>query len=116
MSSRKVHPVTLLNELLSRAIVDVLGKEHEGADPVIRPAKSPELGDFQVNAAMALGKRIGTPPRDLAEKLVEAADLQAIAENVDVAGPGFINIRLKDHVLADALGGMSGADLGVCPR
>lgn len=115
MSSRQVHPVTLLNEILSRAIVDVLGKEYEGADPVIRPAKSPEFGDFQVNAAMALGKRIGTPPRDLAEKLVEAADLQAIAENVDVAGPGFINIRLKEEVLADALGGMSGADLGVTP-
>jgi len=115
MSSRQAHPVTLLNEILSRAIVDVLGKEHEGADPVIRPSKSPEFGDFQVNAAMSLGKKIGTPPRELAEKLVEAADLQAIAENVDVAGPGFINIRLREEVLADSLGGMSGADLGVSP-
>ncbi|MEE3002114.1 MAG: arginine--tRNA ligase [Planctomycetota bacterium] len=115
MSLRQAHPVTLLNEILSRAIVDVLGKEHEGADPVIRPSKSPEFGDFQVNAAMSLGKKIGTPPRELAEKLVEAADLQAIAENVDVAGPGFINIRLREEVLADSLGGMSGADLGVSP-
>ena len=115
MSSRQAHPVTLLNEIFSRAIVDVLGAEHEGADPVIRPSKNPEFGDFQVNAAMSLGKKMGTPPRELAEKLVEAADHQDIAEKVDVAGPGFINIRLRNEVLTDAVSGMSGSDLGVAP-
>ena len=115
MSQETAHPVTLLNEIFSRAIVDVLGPEHEGVDPVIRPSKSPEFGDFQVNAAMSLGKRIGTPPRDLATQLVEAAELSSIAETVDIAGPGFINIRLSETVLSDALDGMSGNGLGVTP-
>ena len=83
-----------------------LGDDYAGSDPLIRNTANPELGDFQCNAAMGLAKRVGQPPRDLAQKLVEVVDLEAIAEDLEIAGPGFINIRLKTDALANALGDM----------
>ena len=115
MPSTYIHPAAALHELVSSAIVDVLGEDHAGTDPVIRAAKNPEFGDFQVNAAMSLGKKVGTQPRELAQKLVDAMDVSAIAEPPDVAGPGFINVKLKTSAIADALTGISEADLGVEP-
>ena len=89
------------------------GEEFAGSDPLIRNTANPELGDFQCNAAMGLAKRVGQPPRDLAQKLVEVVDLEAIAEDLEIAGPGFINIRLKTDALANALGDMDNEQLGV---
>ena len=56
---------------------------------------------------MSLGKRVGTPPRELAQQLVDAMDVSAIAESPEIAGPGFINIRLKTSAIADALTGIA---------
>lgn len=113
MPTTHIHPATVLHELVSDAIVAVLGEDYAGTDPVIRGAKNPEFGDFQINAAMSLGKRVGTPPRELAQQLVDAMDVSAIAESPDIAGPGFINIRLKTSAIADALTGIAEGDLGV---
>ena len=75
MPTTHIHPATVLHELVSDAIVAVLGEDYAGTDPVIRGAKNPEFGDFQINAAMSLGKRVGTPPRELAQQLVDAMDV-----------------------------------------
>ncbi|MEM8835807.1 MAG: arginine--tRNA ligase [Planctomycetota bacterium] len=85
------------------------------ADAMLAPAKNPEHGDFQCNAAMSLGKRLKTTPRDLAESIVSHANalLADIAEPLDVAGPGFINIRLKADALSGALAHIDAHDLGV---
>ena len=107
------HPVAALHGLFADAIVNVLGDEYSGTDPVIRASRNPEFGDFQVNAAMGLGKKTGTPPRDLAQQLVDALDVSAIAEPPDIAGPGFINIRLKTNALIATLEAMSGDGLGI---
>ena len=48
-----------LPDLFADAIVHVLGEEYSGTDPVIRASRNPEFGDFQVNAAMGLGKKTG---------------------------------------------------------
>ncbi len=63
---------------------------------MIRPAGDPKHGDFQANFAMPLGKRAGKPPRDVAQTIVDQADLSAICQNVEIAGPGFINLKLDD--------------------
>ncbi len=106
-------PTALIERAFSAAIADVLGPEHADADPVVRPAGKPEHGDFQVNGAMPLAKKAGMKPRELAERLVEAADVTAIAEPPEVAGPGFINVRLRPQALAAALAAMAGPELGL---
>ncbi len=80
-----------------------------GSETIVVPAARPEFGDYQSNGCMAAAKRIGTNPRQLAEKVVSFLDLSGIAENVSVAGPGFINIRLDTGWLAGQLAGQ-GAD------
>ncbi|HEV8625355.1 MAG TPA: arginine--tRNA ligase [Acidimicrobiia bacterium] len=71
-----------------------------GADPVVRRS---DRADYQVNGSMALAKRTGRPPRDLAQELVDRVELADIAHPPEVAGPGFINVTLHDAFLARAL-------------
>ncbi|MBW8885838.1 MAG: arginine--tRNA ligase, partial [Planctomycetia bacterium] len=81
------------------------------ADPVkvtelldmIRPAQDSKFGDCQANFAMPLGKQLGQPPRDVAAQLVAAAKLDDLCQQPEIAGPGFINLRLRDDWLADQL-------------
>jgi arginyl-tRNA synthetase len=64
---------------------------------LIRHAERAQFGDFQIDGVMALAKTLQIPPRTLAEKLVETLELTDIAEKVEIAGPGFINIFLKPN-------------------
>ena len=70
---------------------------------MIRPTQDDKFGDYQVNCAMALGKKLGKPPRDIAGDLLESVRLDDICEKVELAGPGFINLTLKDSSLTDYL-------------
>lgn len=108
-------PAAVLDAAFRRAITDVLGDEYVDVDPMIRPSQNPQFGDFQANMAMALAKRTGQKPRDLAEKIVAAVDLAAVADEPDIAGPGFINIRLKAPAIAAMLDAMDDDSLGVQP-
>lgn len=63
---------------------------------LIRRSQDERFGDYQANFAMPLGKQLGRPPREIAEEVIARLDLKDLAESVEVAGPGFINIRLKD--------------------
>ncbi len=65
------------------------------------PTGSADYGDYQCNAAMALARTLQQKPRDIAQSLVDRAQRHASVERMDVAGPGFINIRLKTAWLAD---------------
>jgi arginyl-tRNA synthetase len=107
-------PVVVLTERLQSAIETVLGTEFRGADPVLRRSAQPQFGDYQANAAMSLGKRVGRAPRDLAQSIVDALDVLDVCSAVEVAGPGFINLTLRDEALADAAQTLVGDDrLGV---
>jgi arginyl-tRNA synthetase len=85
---------------LQRAVAAALGSEFAEVDPVVQPTGNPEFGDYQANLAMALGKRLGQKPRDLAQQIVEQLPRDGLIEQVDVAGPGFINITLTGQTLA----------------
>ncbi|MBQ0719246.1 MAG: arginine--tRNA ligase [Gammaproteobacteria bacterium] len=63
----------------------------------------PEFGDFQANGALAAAKRLKRKPRDLATDIVANLKLEGIADKIDIAGPGFINIHLSDDYLAASL-------------
>src|SRR5213080_4226838 len=106
-------PSLVLERRFGDGIVAAFGDELAGADPVIRPS---EHADFQANGAMALGKRLGRPPREVAEAIVAAAELDDVCEAVEVAGPGFINLTLKPEFIQTELDALvDDARLGVRP-
>ncbi|HZW09931.1 MAG TPA: arginine--tRNA ligase [Phycisphaerales bacterium] len=111
-------PVELLGSRVSAAIGAAAPGAGADADPMISASKRAELGDFQSNAAMPLAKRLGTSPRELAARIVANLDVSGLCEPVtesDIAGPGFINFRLKPDALAALLARMDAADLGLAP-
>lgn len=70
---------------------------------LIRVAQDPKFGDYQANFAMPLGKVLGKSPRDVATQIVTAAKLDDLVQTPEIAGPGFINLRLWDEWVAAAL-------------
>jgi arginyl-tRNA synthetase len=90
----------LLNERFARAFARLTGSD---AAPLVQPSGRPEFGDYQVNGAMGAAKALKQNPRQFAEQVVSAADVDDLVERLEVAGPGFINIHLKPAFLAGAL-------------
>ncbi|MFZ1287287.1 MAG: arginine--tRNA ligase [Candidatus Phosphoribacter sp.] len=90
-------PHDTLAPVISAAIAAAFGDEHRGADPVLR---SSQFADLQSNAALALAKRLGMPPREVATRLVQALDVTGVCERVEISGPGFVNLTLADSWIA----------------
>lgn len=67
---------------------------------MIRPAQDARFGDFQANMAMPLGKALSKPPRDVAAEIVSHLDVSDLCDDPEVAGPGFINLRVRTDRLA----------------
>jgi arginyl-tRNA synthetase len=67
---------------------------------MVLPSQDGRFGDYQANVAMPLGKRLGKPPREVAAELVRLVDVADLCESPEIAGPGFINLRLKDDWIA----------------
>jgi len=88
---------------ITRALVQVVGPEGDSIDPLVRPTQDPRFGDYQSNVALGLAKRLGRKPREVAEELVAALDLAYVCEAPEIAGPGFINLRVRPAFLAAAL-------------
>lgn len=81
---------------------------------MIRPAQDAKFGDFQANFAMALSKQLGKSPREIAESVSSQLKIDDLCEPPEIAGPGFINLRLKDSFLATQISKIAGDDrLGV---
>jgi arginyl-tRNA synthetase len=84
---------------------------------MVLPSQDAKFGDYQANLAMPLGKRLGKPPREIAGQLIELLDVAGVCEPPEIAGPGFINLRLKDGWIVEQLAAAS-ADverLGIAP-
>ena len=86
--------------LLSARIERALAACGTPAPPLVHTASKPEFGHYQADGIMAAAKRNRTNPRALAERVVAALDADDVAESVEIAGPGFLNIRLNDAFLA----------------
>ncbi|HOC12368.1 MAG TPA: arginine--tRNA ligase [Propionicimonas sp.] len=84
-----------LPTLLSERVAAVAG-----IDPELRPATRPQFGHYQTNVALRLANADGRPPREVAASLVEKIQLDDLCEPLEVAGPGFINLRIRADVLA----------------
>jgi arginyl-tRNA synthetase len=70
----------------------------------VRPSGDPKFGDYQANGCMAIANAVGAKPRDVAESVRQAVDLAPLADKPEVAGPGFLNVRLREDWLSQALG------------
>src|SRR5438067_4116902 len=66
----------------------------------IKPSSNPDHGDYQANMAMAMAKALGQKPPDVAKAIIAALPANDVLEPPTVAGPGFINLRLKSEFLA----------------
>lgn len=82
------------------SILDARVRAVTGIDPEMRPASKPQFGHFQSNVALRLAKSEGRPPREVAADIVSRLDLDDLCEPLEIAGPGFINFRVKAEVLA----------------
>jgi len=74
-----------------------------GTAAVVKQAGRPEFGHYQANGVMAAAKKMNSKPRDFAEKVVAKLQLDDVAERVEIAGPGFINIHLEPAFLSAQL-------------
>jgi arginyl-tRNA synthetase len=92
-----------LEGAVTAALTAVVGPEGAEIDPVVRPTGDPRFGDYQSNVALGLAKRLGRKPREVAEALVRALQLDGLCEPPEIAGPGFINFRIRPAYLAEQL-------------
>jgi arginyl-tRNA synthetase len=97
--------MTLLSHLHARfrpVLAELAGSPDQWLE-MVRRAQDARFGDYQANFAMALGKQLNKPPRDVAAEIVSRLDVSDLCEPPEVAGPGFINLRLKDEWLIEQL-------------
>lgn len=89
----------ILSEKIKQAMIDA------GADttvePLVRQSGKVQFGDYQANGIMGAAKKLGLNPREFAQKVVEKVELTGIADKLEIAGPGFINIFLSPDWLAE---------------
>jgi arginyl-tRNA synthetase len=93
-------PAQALAERFEPALVAAFGPEYAGVDPVIRPS---QFADFQANVSLALAKRLGAKPRDVAQRVVEHLDVDDLCRPPEISGPGFVNLTLRPEWLAARL-------------
>lgn len=103
-----------LEQLVADAVRAALDVEISAAEALVRPSNPERGGDYQSNVAMSLAKRLGRSSREIGEAIAAALPATGVVEPPTVAGPGFINLRLRGDWLDAQLTGLIGDDrLGV---
>ena len=90
---------SILSEKIKQAMI-AAGADTQ-CEALVRQSGKVQFGDYQANGIMPAAKKLGLNPREFAQSVLDKAELQDIAEKTEIAGPGFINIFLKDSWLAD---------------
>lgn len=102
-----------LTRALQAAFADAFGPEHASADPALRRSAH---ADYQANVAMALAKQLRRPPREVAAAILSRLRLDDVCAQISIAGPGFLNLTLRDDRLALELRDLAEGDrLGLAP-
>ncbi len=87
----------ILTEKFNDAFEKALGQKF---DSIIKISNRPQFGDYQANGVMMAAKASKSNPREVAQKIIDNVDLDDICEKLEIAGPGFINIFLKQDFLS----------------
>jgi arginyl-tRNA synthetase len=93
----------VLTPLVQQALVQAFGPAFADADPVLR---SSQFADVQVNAALSLARQLRRSPRDVAAAIVAHLDVADVCADVEVSGPGFINLSLRAEWVAGEVHGL----------
>ncbi|QUJ68386.1 arginine--tRNA ligase [Photobacterium sp. GJ3] len=105
----------LINDKVSQAL-EAAGAP-AGSPAAVRQSAKVQFGDYQANGVMGVAKKLGTNPREFAQKVIDVLDLGDMAEKVEIAGPGFINIFLNKAWLAErASEALADSRLGVATQ
>ena len=94
--------LTILKERFRAALAGLVDDPTELLEQ-IRRSQDPKFGDYQANMAMSLGKQLCRPHREVAAEIIGRLDLADLCEKPEIAGPGFINLRLKSNWLVERL-------------
>lgn len=112
-----------LRKRFRRALADTVGDPKRMAEllDMVQPSQEARFGDYQANMAMPLGKELRRPPREVATEIVARLEVADLCLAPEIAGPGFINLKVRDSWLAERLGAaVPDSRLGVpvveCPR
>ncbi|MCK4628831.1 MAG: arginine--tRNA ligase, partial [Sedimentisphaerales bacterium] len=92
--------VDILEQRISLVMTDIAG---EPVPAIVKSTQDPKFGDYQANGVMGLAKKLKQNPRQLAQKIVDNLDLADMCETPEIAGPGFINLRLRTDWLTERL-------------
>src|SRR4051795_4086776 len=97
--------LALLRERFSQALttLGVDAVDLPSLTALVLPSQDAKFGDYQANCAMPLGKRLGKPPREVASQLIAALETSDFCQPPEIAGPGFINLRINDDWLREQL-------------
>jgi arginyl-tRNA synthetase len=90
--------LSLLKLRFADALRD-LTEDAASVSELVKPVQDPRFGDYQANIAMPLAKRLGRNPRDVAAQICSALSVADMCDEPEVAGPGFINLRLRNDWL-----------------
>ncbi|HHF6869091.1 TPA: arginine--tRNA ligase [Haemophilus influenzae] len=103
---------SILSDKIKQAMI--LAGADQSYDALIRQSGKPQFGDYQANGIMAAAKKLGLNPREFAQKVLDNAQLSDIAEKLEIAGPGFINIFLNPTWLTTEISAaLSHKNLGI---
>lgn len=93
-----------LKSAIEKALIQLTGSSENLPDIIIEKPRVPEHGDAATNVALTAAKLLGKPPRQIAEDLVKALEIDPKKVSaVEIAGPGFINFRYAEGWIQDEL-------------
>ncbi len=95
--------LSLLRSRFADALSELGAQDITALVDMVRPSQDPRFGDYQANCAMPLAKQLGQPPRDVAADIVAKLDVADLCGEPEIAGPGFINLKLDDAWLESQL-------------
>src|SRR5207253_6183789 len=110
-----MNPLPLIQDKFRQALAGVVA-DVEPYVAMIKPAQDAKFGDYQANFAMSLAKVLGKKPRDIAQDVVQRLDTGELLQPPEIAGPGFINLRVQTGWMAQRVQEMAKDErLGVAP-
>ena len=95
--------MNILGQLRARFEAALAHVDAAALAAMVLPSQDAKFGDYQANCAMPLAKRLGRAPRDVAAEIVARLDVADMCDPPEIAGPGFINLRLRDRWLCRQL-------------
>ena len=99
--------MSILKDLSKKLQKEIKEAGYEIKNFNLLPSNRKDLGDYQINDAMQLAKTYHKNPREIAEDIVKVLEQDKRLTNINIAGPGFINVTLSDEFLVDSLNKMA---------